>query len=227
MRTELKIVFRLFFIGIFIIPLFSILTSHLTFLLFKPKSQHLKLTPTLDKNNLIRFSCDLLIQERSAIYLVIIVPETSHNFNLHSFFVNTGLENNKQLFYTMRHKSNTFKVLDSLMFFPFIKLNLYDLKQTLRMEVGTVDSFDARIMFSVKNEMHFSEFYLDVLEEANWFKMFIYHHALLFRFMTSLVLFSVIFTVGLYLLILIYRNVGKITQEEIQEIIEEEFVKQS
>lgn len=222
MRKEIKILFNFFIIGLFVIPLLSIITSHFTFKYLKPKTQNLRLRPTIEGTN-IKISQKLTVKERSAVYLVITVPETRNNFDRHTFFVKTNQK--RTLFYRMGHRPGTHLFIDSLIFFPLIKLGLYNSVQVLREEVGVLGDFDDVLTFEVKNEMHFDDFHLDILEEANRFKMFIYHHEMLYKCVMSGMLFGLSFTIVIYLVIFIYKQVGRTTQEEIQEIIEGEFIK--
>lgn len=213
MKSKLRIAFYFLFLSLFIIPFISFIITHVSFNMIKPNMEKIELFPKR-KDDCLFFEHPLKISQKSSVYLTIKLPESKINLENHSFFANI---NGEDVFFTMKYKSYFYTIIDTLLFFPLIKLNFYTQEQVLKRKLDIDTNFNMKI----KSSMQFNEFYIDIVEDCHWLKMFIYKHEVVSKCLSYFLIFGLFFYMVLFGTILIYKNIEQIPIEDIIELTEE------
>lgn len=210
-------VFNFLFISLFIIPFASFVLSFISFYYIKPHTQSFTPMPSLHSDNVV-FDCTVNSNCKSTVYTNILLPETPKNFESFSTYMNV---NGSNVYLTMKYRPPIFMLIDTLLFFPLIKLNIYNQEQRIIQEIMKLEPGMHDIKISMKDRLKFTSFTIDVIEECSQFQILIYKYELLYKFVMYLVTFFVFFFVVLYIAVVLYRKLSLSENHVYDEMIED------
>lgn len=127
--------------------------------------------------------------------------------------------NNKDVYITMKYRSPVFMLLDTILFFPLIKLNIYNQEQQIKQEAIKIEAGVHDIKIVLHDKLRFKSFKIDVVEGCYKIKTFIYENELFYKCVVYVATFFMFFFIVLYFTAVLYRKLCLTVNGEVDEII--------